>query len=448
MPSHKTVLALMSAAALAAACGDDGNDVDPELIPGGGVADPGIDGEVNVFVIDEVTGDPIAGAAVDVGATADLVDVEGETDADGLFVATGVSGPQSITVVASGYVTGTWVGVDGANVTIPMDTNDVIDPADVPQGTVSGTIEGWDAMQPPPGGAIIALIGYSSTHEDDDPANNIPTPGEPAPNQCFKADGGGATPCDFTVNTRIGSMAIYAMIGTTVDFQTITITDFAYASGVAVDDNEDVTGITLEVADAADLVIDPDIGLPSPPSGLDRVQALVAMDIGDDGRLLLPQDIQIAPDVFISFPIPETSLFAGSSYDVIGIADTESPDDNAQSVGIVRGVTDIDGASVGTLLPLPGGLSTDGATFSFEAVTGASLHTFAVMDGADTVWGVAVLDGSVEVPLAVAADLPTGSLTYTVQALEIPDLDLRDFAIDDVTDTVTRSSGDQTSFTN
>ena len=30
----------------------------------------------------------------------------------------------------------------------------------------------------------------------------------------------------------------------------------------------------------------------------------------------------------------------------------------------------------------------------------------------------------------------------------IPDLDLRHFAIDDVTDTVTRSSGDQTSFTN
>ena len=44
--------AAATAALALAACGG-GNDPDPTLIPGGGIADPDIDGEVNVFVIDE-----------------------------------------------------------------------------------------------------------------------------------------------------------------------------------------------------------------------------------------------------------------------------------------------------------------------------------------------------------------------------------------------------------
>src|SRR6187431_155014 len=93
-------------ALLVAGCGG-GNDVDPRVIPGGGVGDPGIDGEVNVYVIDDDTDEPIAGAAVHIGET------EGETDDDGLYVATGVSGPQTITVIADDYTTSTWFGADG-----------------------------------------------------------------------------------------------------------------------------------------------------------------------------------------------------------------------------------------------------------------------------------------------------------------------------------------------
>ena len=97
---------------LAAACGDDGgHDVDPTLVPGGGVRDPGIDGEVNVYVIDADTDAPIAGAGVLVG------DKEGVTDGAGLFVATGVSGAQTVAIKATGYATSLWVGLDSANLT-------------------------------------------------------------------------------------------------------------------------------------------------------------------------------------------------------------------------------------------------------------------------------------------------------------------------------------------
>src|SRR5688572_7533928 len=95
-----------------AACGG-GNDVDPRVIPGGGIGDGEIDGEVNVHVIDD-DDNPVDGATVRVGGT------EAETDPDGLAVFGDVSGPQTITVVAGGFRTVVWVGANGANVTIPL----------------------------------------------------------------------------------------------------------------------------------------------------------------------------------------------------------------------------------------------------------------------------------------------------------------------------------------
>jgi hypothetical protein len=143
----------ISAILFAAACGG-GHDVDPELISGGGITDPGIDGEVNIHVIDELTGDPIEAAEIQVGT------VDGETDADGLFVAAGVSGPQTITVIASGHVATTWVGVNGANVTIPVGLPER-DPDDVASGTITGTIEGFEDLPVPAEHARIALVTYT-----------------------------------------------------------------------------------------------------------------------------------------------------------------------------------------------------------------------------------------------------------------------------------------------
>src|SRR5262245_54253280 len=83
-----TLAAVLSAGLLA--CGG-GHDVDPKIIPGGGIHDPGIDGEVNVFVIDEDTDAPMADATVRVGT------IEGVTDSTGLFVASNddLTGPQT-----------------------------------------------------------------------------------------------------------------------------------------------------------------------------------------------------------------------------------------------------------------------------------------------------------------------------------------------------------------
>ncbi|MGE3762801.1 MAG: hypothetical protein AB7L94_11125, partial [Kofleriaceae bacterium] len=70
------------------------NDVDPRVIPGGGVGDGEIDGELNVYVIDSYTDEPIANATVEVGGT------ERETDENGLVVFDGVEGRQQVAVKA------------------------------------------------------------------------------------------------------------------------------------------------------------------------------------------------------------------------------------------------------------------------------------------------------------------------------------------------------------
>ncbi len=419
-----------------AACGG-GKDVDPELIAGGGIHDAGIDGEVNVFVIDAGTDDPIAGAEVRVGS------ITGTTGADGLFVAAGdLSGPQTVTVIADDYTSTSWVGVNGANVTIPVALRDPLLPDDAPQATLSGTITDFTSLTPAQGSAKVALVGYSRNHDDDDPANQIDTPGDPAPNACFNFGIGQPPPCAWVLDTRTGPQAIFAFIGNyDVDTMAITIDGFAYATGIEVEDGADQDGIVLAMAAAGDLTT-ADLSLPSAPAGTETVQALIRMDLGVDGQLLLPQSTELA------VPVPDTSLFPGSSYQLIGVAQADS--DATQSVVITRGVTDVSDAAVEAFQDLPSGLSATATAFSFDAVASATLHTFAVVNPADdrVAWAVAIFDGSSEVALPEGVTLPEGSLELRVTAIELPETDLDNFELEEVTDTVTRLSQDYVTFTN
>src|SRR5262245_49686273 len=108
--------ATLALALLVAACGggggtndddagDDGGDVDPVLIPGGGVTSGAIDGEVNVYVVEVGTATPIPQASVRVGA------LEALTNADGLAVISdpGLVGPQTVTATANGHAAATWI---------------------------------------------------------------------------------------------------------------------------------------------------------------------------------------------------------------------------------------------------------------------------------------------------------------------------------------------------
>ncbi len=411
---------------LAAACG---GGVEPELIPGGGVSDPGIDGDLYVHVIDEDTDEPLADAEVWIGD-----ELAGQTDAEGLVSIDGVDGPQTVSVIATGYTMATWVGLNGANATIPISEKD----REYGEGRVSGTIEGFEDIPVPAGRANIAFVGYSQNRDDDDPSNEIDQ-GDPAPNVCFNA--GDGAPCEWSMRTRSGQMTVVAYLGTIDADENIEVTGFAYQMAVTVDDGGHTEDVSLTIADEADLVW-PDVSLPSAPAGTEEVAAAVRLDLGDDGRLMLPV---VGP---IEAPVPDRVLLDADSYELIGFA-ADQPED-ASSVRIDRGLESVEEASVGTFLALPTGISTDATTFSFDPVSGATLHLASIDEGDDETdaWGIAFLDDSAEVILPAGVSLPDGQLRFGVQAIEMPDFDPQHFSIDDIEDQVSRAAGDHVTFVN
>jgi len=426
---------LLGGITAAAACGG-GHDVTPTIITGGGISDPGIDGEVNVYAIESASDEPIGGATVLVGGKT------GETDETGLFVATGVSGPQQITVMADGFVTQTWVGVDGANVTIPLDLEDE-GSIDVPQATVTGTINGFLSLPVPSGGAKIAFVTYSANMDDNDPANDITQPGggqSLPPNTCINSQLGAM--CDWSLITRTGPQAIVAFVGDfNLQTQAIDIDGFAYATGIVVQDGVDQSGVELELAAANELVT-PDLTFDDPPSGTTDVSALVRVNLGDEGRLQLP----VAGGDF-TVPVPALSLFDGSDYDLIAIANDGT--EEHQSIVFDHDVPTVDGYTASSFLALPTGVTADGGVFSADVDAGVTVYAFDIQDGSgNKQWSVAFFDGTASVTKPDEVTLPSGALVLSAQALVIPDVALDDFALDDVTGTLTAIASVQTDFTN
>src|SRR5262249_18593199 len=90
------IMASLGTAVVLVGCGDNHSvpSVPPRIIEGGGIGDGPIDGVANVYVIDDTTREPVAGATVQVGT------VTGSTDDTGLFVAEGVEGPQTVVVTS------------------------------------------------------------------------------------------------------------------------------------------------------------------------------------------------------------------------------------------------------------------------------------------------------------------------------------------------------------
>jgi hypothetical protein len=154
MSSEGTVMSLLrfsSCFLLLAACS---NDVDPRVIPGGGISDGEIDGEVNVHVIDNSGNAAIANATVRVG------DTEKTTNEKGLVTFEEVEGAQTVVVKASGYRSTVWVDANGANVTIPLTKLGTSAPD---SATLSGSVAGWSSITVPPRRPTTSAIPRTSS---------------------------------------------------------------------------------------------------------------------------------------------------------------------------------------------------------------------------------------------------------------------------------------------
>ena len=392
------------------------NDVDPRVIPGGGVGDGEIDGELNVYVIDNQTDAPIANATVEVGGT------EKDTDEHGLVVFENVEGRQQVAVKVSGYRMAVWVGVNGANVTLPLTKLEAATP---PQATLSGTIDNWQ-QDLPQGHAKAALVLYSQTDQLGDDANNISTP--LMGNICF-----GLANCSWRVAVRTGKVTLAAAIidrdgkGTPAeDDDTNTIIGWAIKENITVEDGVDQSGMTLAPVEAGNLQnVTVDLG--TPPAALTTHQSLVGIELGDHEVLQMATFLQEDSTHVLA---PKPAAFAsGTAYRLTAIA--QAPDLEAQTI-VLRQKLSGTTLSAGEWIVPPTGITLSLTAASFVPSADARAHNVQWRNSTgDTILEMLVLDGSTEVEIPALVALPSSGVTRGVVQAIGADFDLSDFSLDD-----------------
>jgi hypothetical protein len=407
------------------ACGGGGNDVDPRVVPGGGVGDGAIDGEVNIHVIDADTDAPITGAQISVADGAAIT-----VDATGLAVVADVEGPQVIAVKAQGYRSAVWDGADGANVTIPLTR---LDDDEVGQATLSGTIADYAEFSVDDTHVRAAAVIYAQSDTLGDAANNLATPG--GANVCS-----GPADCTWSLVSRTGTLHVAAALidldpmGTVLeDDDVVTVAGWAIRE-VTVEDGVDQSGLVLEPIESGNLAA-LTIDLGTPPAALTETAALVGLELGDDEVLQLPYAFLAKNND--SMLAPTLDVFPGSTYRLTAVAQTSSAEDGAQSVILARGQTATE-LVAGTWLVPPTGVAMTRTTASWQPVAGALFHQLTWDNAAgDTVLEITVFD-----PAATTATIPTlvalpasGTLTGKVGGLAAT-LDPTDFSLDADIDTV------------
>lgn len=435
MRSSMLLASLVAAVAIASAgCGSDskspgpdaptGNHPPPRVIAGGGIGDGPIDGVVNLYVIDDATRQPVTSATVRVGS------VDGLTDATGLFVASGVTGPQTIAVAASGYRSELWLGANGANITV--DLKAAVDPLPT-AAELSGTIVGFDAITVPAGHHKTAFVGYSQDDHASDAENNLKTANNA--NLCDTAIA--SAPCSFTITTRTGHVALIAAIldhdlnGTPTNpaDDKFTLLGWATRTGIVVQDGVAQSGQDLAMVPAGQLGgLTIDFG--TPPSALPQVAAIAGIELGDDGTLELAPVTPSAPNIAIA---PTLAAFPGATYRLTGIATTTSGaagQPAPQSVVLARGQTTSSLAAPAWLSP-PAGVSVTRTGGSWTATPGALAEGVEYdTDATHHLLSVTALDGSTSFQIPDILALPvSGALQVKATALA-GTLDPTSFSLD------------------
>ncbi len=422
--------------ALAGACGDDGNkgtidapkqagdagpdaSVPPRVIAGGGIGDGPIAGVANVYVIDDTTRLPVTGASVTVGT------VTGTTDATGLFVATGVTGKQTVLVTAAGYRAEMWVGADGVNMTIDVQSSAPV----IGSAPLTGTIDMTSFTVLP---NHVRLVGatYSQSDTVPDAANNLDQNGS---NSCLA--GSATASCTVTVTSRTGNVALVAAIldddtkGTVnPGDDTFSLLGWAVLPGLTVANGVAQTGLVYDVV-TADQTVTEKLDFGTPPAGLPIVEGIVGVELGSDGVLDLPFPATTATN---SLLVPELSEFPGASatYRFTTIAQGSDTSPTPTSVTVIHAQTGTSISAPPWLAPATG-LSVTRTTASWTSVDGALVQGLTILSGNTQLLSVTSFDGTTSIDIPPAAGIPaSGALTANVTALAATGIDLTNFGLD------------------
>jgi hypothetical protein len=391
------------------------------VIEGGGIGDGPIDGVANIYVIDNKTREPIAGATVKIDT------VEGTTDDDGLFIMEDIEGPQTIVVKAATFRSEMWIGANGSNMTFSLETG--AEPV-APRATLTGLID-LSSIQVAAGHAKTAVVTYSQTDDLGDPDNEIKTPGDT--NFCIGGTGTNPQPCMFSVDVRGGRVGLIAAVydrnlnGTPnmpAD-DTNTLIRWAYRGGITVTPGVAQSAQDLTLIDVG-MLNNVTVDFGSPPSGLQTVGAIVGIDLGNDGVFQLPV---FATPTAATILVPKLTQFPSSTYRLTAIATNGTDPATTESIVLHRAQSSTTLAAGPWLTPPPPP-TVSRTMASWANVTGATVHSVEFTQGTAKLLNVTSFDGTTEVMIPDIVALPAGAIKAKINAIGAEGLDVTNFSLD------------------
>jgi hypothetical protein len=373
-----------------------------------------------------------------------------------------LKGPVTVTVSATGYAPVTWIGVNGANLTIPIRNSF---PPAPDTATASGTIAGWDSLpMPPTNHQTLALIGFSQTNTLGDRVNDL-TQGKRnvvvngmtyqiASNLCVL--NAAVSDCNWTLTTRTGQQAHIAIIVDQYNNLTpnddtddvFTLTSLAIKTGLTFAKGDSAMGETLAIIADADMQT-LTASFPSLPSGMNFMGGFPLLELGNDGRIALT--VPALDMTHTTVRVPKlTGALANAHYSLIAQAQDGKDQKMPSSLAWMHEVNVASTVALTSWLPPPSNISTAGGTYSFSAVPGATVNGGELQDAnGNRVWSITMFDGSTSFTLpGLSPDpLPVGSLIFQASGLLIPGVDLTNLKLDDARDKITGIAQDVVTFT-
>ena len=208
-----------------------------------------------------------------------------------------------------------------------------------------------------------------------------------------------------------------------------------------------VTGETLEMIADADMQTFT-ASFASLPSGMDYMGAFPALELGDEGRIAF-----ILPALDMTHTtsrVPKlTGSLADAHYSLIAQAQDAKDQDRPSSLAWMRNVDIGSTVAVASWLSPPSNILASGGTYSFSAVTGATVQGAEIQNTQGRVWSITIFDGSTSFTLpGLSPDpLPAGMLAFEASALKIPGVDVGNFKLDDARDKIAGIAKDFVTFT-
>jgi hypothetical protein len=415
-----TRITLLALAAVTAACwgevkdifpadgGGGGSDApsDPVFYPGGGVGGGPLDGQLNLYLIDQVTGAPIAGARVMVGDAPETA-LLGETDADGLvvFLDAALAGSADVHAFADGYVLESTLALAWTDATLLLEP--LAAPAATGTAALSGTVTGFEALPDPTitqfrvvrvyyGEALASLLTFRGADFDRRPYDYV----ELRPD----LEGG-----DFAMAVPARRGAAFAVAGVVetagTGDETDDTTDWSLLGAITGLEPEPDGAIGgLEIALDTALTAEVGVEMLNLPQSFPLRDVYLGFDLGAGGTVwLVPERV----DTFFSFHAPfPAGAWADAGPVLVGAATQLDPgpdagpfDELPRSFVFERGFTMWIGYNetpwyMGTPPPPPGSLSWSEGAFGCLPTTGRSLSQLVVSGAASgealwrvTAWG-------------------------------------------------------------